>query len=672
MANQIKDWEQKIIAEGDKVLAEVGEGLHIKKKKPFFMRGWFWLLSVFFIVLIVLGFGYVQYWLPLKTIISKSTQAQDYFLAAQDKLLQGEFKDAIIALEQARLSLAETERGINSLGFIARLGLLEKQRQTLKTIAVAGQNLSRGLELATNLTSQVMAPLTGPEHKKFNDLKPADKRAILKSFYEAAPEIQGAKAEIELAQTQMDQIDPDGLHPLLAQYVKDLKIKLTDIKSILERAAVLSRTVPNLLGYPVERVYLFLLQNNNELRPSGGFIGTVGVLKVLDGEIKSFETRNVYELDINAEKKLTLAAPLPITKYMQVKNWYLRDANWSPDFPTAVGDVKKLFQAESVLDGSPFKPEKFDGVIAITPDVVRDFLKLSGAIEIKNFVFNSDNFTERLQYLVEVGYEEVGDEYGQRKNIIGLLSQELIRRFQMMKLSQWVDLLDILQKNLTEKQIVLNLTDTVLQDEIAQEGWIGAVQQTPVDYLMFVDANLAAFKTDEYMKRNINYQVLQNEKGDLIAQATMQYANTGTFTWKSTRYRTYTRLYVPAGSKLISYTGTMADDRTTKKGDVDVGDELGKTYFGAFIAIEPGKTGALSFTYQLPDYIKKIVLDGHYSLLVQKQIGTRGHGLNLDLRFPAKIFSAVPAEVKTEWNDNFYRLSSDLKTDRQITLSFEK
>ena len=47
----------------------------------------------------------------------------------------------------------------------------------------------------------------------------------------------------------------------------------------------------------------------------------------------------------------------------------------------------------------------------------------------------------------------------------------------------------------------------------------------------------------------------------------------------------------------------MKWDRTAGKGEVEQGNELGKKWFGAFIAIEPGKTGKLSFTYLLPKNI---------------------------------------------------------------------
>ncbi|MFZ1654590.1 MAG: DUF4012 domain-containing protein, partial [Candidatus Moraniibacteriota bacterium] len=42
-----------------------------------------------------------------------------------------------------------------------------------------------------------------------------------------------------------------------------------------------------------ERVFLVLFQNNMELRPGGGFIGSFGILKVKDGSITDFSSNDV-------------------------------------------------------------------------------------------------------------------------------------------------------------------------------------------------------------------------------------------------------------------------------------------------------------------------------------------------------------------------------------------
>jgi len=176
------------------------------------------------------------------------------------------------------------------------------------------------------------------------------------------------------------------------------------------------------------------------------------------------------------------------------------------------------------------------------------------------------------------------------------------------------------------------------------------------------------------MDKKINYSFSSDASGKLHAKVAITYKNDGTFTWKTTRYRTYTRIYVPQGSALVGGSGMMENDKildpARRTGKIDVGEEFGKTYFGAFISIEPGAEGTLSFEYILPDKIKNQIAGGLYKLLVQKQSGTPGHPLTLNLNFGKNIKQAQPAEEQKDWGDGVYKLQTDLRLDKEIEVGF--
>ena len=292
MSNIIQNLEHKLVEEGEKVLEEVEGALHLKKK-PFYKKIWPWILVVFFVIVIFLAIGYLNYWLPFKTILNESQRAQSYFSAAQENLLNADFKQSSLALEKANESLRLVEKNINDLGMVAKIGFFEKQYLALKSMILAGENLSSGLKRVMDLTNNILLPLQRSQERKIADISSEEKRQILKSLFESAPEIQGAKAEIDLARIGLSEIDQQGLNPLLANYLKSTQAKLDEVYTALDKFSTMSRLLPNLLGYPQQKTYLFLLQNNNELRPTGGFIGTVGVLKINNAEIqgKSFWKR---------------------------------------------------------------------------------------------------------------------------------------------------------------------------------------------------------------------------------------------------------------------------------------------------------------------------------------------------------------------------------------------
>jgi len=154
----------------------------------------------------------------------------------------------------------------------------------------------------------------------------------------------------------------------------------------------------------------------------------------------------------------------------------------------------------------------------------------------------------------------------------------------------------------------------------------------------------------------------------------LKYRNNGSFSWKTTRYRTYTRIYVPAGSELISVTGNMANDKILDPkrhpGTVDTADEFGRRSFGTFIAVEPGETRDLVFAYRLPETIASAAQAGIYSLLVQKEPGIGAVPLTLSLDFGKRVARATPPEEQSQWGDNLYNISTDLAIDRQFAVGF--
>jgi hypothetical protein len=217
-----------------------------------------------------------------------------------------------------------------------------------------------------------------------------------------------------------------------------------------------------------------------------------------------------------------------------------------------------------------------------------------------------------------------------------------------------------------------------LQDKIVTVGLAGEVKSVDAnkDYLLWVDANLAALKTDHAIKRQLAYFVTRAPAGasstseQYLASAVMTYTHQGSFDWRTTRYQDYARIFVPEGSQLIKVTGNTPVYNSKKMPTVDQGEENGKKWFGTFISIEPGKTAKLSFTYVLPSSIASQIDNGTYQLLLQKQAGTVGVDLTLGLDFGKKLISAWPAEAKDRWGDKRYDWGGSFGEDKEFVAKF--
>ena len=370
--------------------------------------------------------------------------------------------------------------------------------------------------------------------------------------------------------------------------------------------------------------FMLLLQNNMELRPGGGFLGQYAIIKIKNGEVVSstFEDANLLDQRITAK----IPTPYPFERMMQLKKWKFRDSNFSPDFPTNVEKAKYFYR----LAGGG---GTFDGVIAINATVFNDILKLTGPITASGTEFNSDNGFLKLEEVVEKQYimnPELDTQ--NRKAIMKSMTPIVINK--LFSLGHISKVADLAHEELRNKNIQINFADSNLQSLVSSVYWDGKVATVwGGDYLMVVDANMGALKTDYYIKRNINYEIdFSGEKP--VATLTMQYRNTAPYgDWRTSDYHSYVRIYAPQGAKLLDR--KMISPPITK-------DELGKTYFGSTLHVLIGGETDVMIKYELPDSVTK----DNYKLLIQKQSGVGDIPVKVTLKKDGQEFNQEQTMLK--------------------------
>jgi len=541
-----------------------------------------------------------------------------------------DFGEALASLEATRSNPA-----------IKNFGPIRTQINDLEYLLKTAEILSRSLERAIPIASGLTDISASSGDKNFINLSEAEKGRFLQQLYESEPEINGLKANLDLALLNLSKIHRIGvLWPIYSQ-ISDIKQELTQASELLGQTTPLIKLLPALAGYPNTSRFLILLQNNDELRPTGGFIGVYGILESRNGEILSIDTDDSYHLDMPASlsPNWQMAAPAPLKKYLEVEKWYFRDSNWSPDWPTAARQINEIYTGEKAAIGTSTAP--FTGLVAITPDLIGDLLTLVGPITVKGENYDAGNFQALLQYNVEVAYKDRNISSWDRKDIVDELMNDLQSRLAKLDASQLSGLIKIISNNISKKNIQIYFPNAGWQRLAEEIGMSGEIKNPASDYLMVVDANLGAFKSDAVIKKNISYTLSQNTNG-LTALVRLDYVHEGGFDWRTTRYRSYTRVYAPLGSRLISLKGV--DEATA---DISVTDDssLNKTVFGFFWTIEPGAHANVLLNYNLPDVINVQMKTGAYELLVQRQAGSRITSLKA-------IYKPLSGKIK-EWSDNF-------------------
>lgn len=541
---------------------------------------------------------------------------------------QASFANALENLEQSK-----SNAGIKYIGVVQ--GQINDLEYLLKTAEILSRSLERILPLAQELDNI----RSGAASRSFADLSENNKKKFLQLIYESEPELNGLRANLELAVLNLDKIHRLGLLWPVYSEISDIKQELQATSLLMAKLSPIVKLLPALTGYPEASRFLIVLQNNDELRPTGGFIGTYGLMEIKNGEITSLKTDDSYHLDMPASlsDKWKIQAPEVLKKYLKVEKWYLRDANWSPDWPSAAQNIQLMFNGEREAVGQV--PLAFTGVIAINPDLIADLIKLVGPIDLHGATYRSDNLQPLLQYNVEVAYKEKNISSWDRKDIINELMAEVKNRLFHLGSDRWTELFRVLDHNISTKNIQLYFAGPAWENLAKNINISGEIKNPPGDYLMVVDANLGAFKSDAVVKKTVDYSV-NEDKANLNAVLKLGYSHEGGFDWRTTRYRSYTRIYVPLGSKLVSVNGL---DST--KADISTLDDegLNKTVFGFFLTVEPGKSQEITINYTLPARFKDQLKTTSYELLVQKQSGRRLSALNVNLK--------LESGKKQQWTD---------------------
>ncbi len=466
-----------------------------------------------------------------------------------------------------------------------------------------------------------------------------------------------ARTELDFANQAFQRVRPEVLPAAYRDRVIQLGEVLPIGVALLDGYAEHQELFAELLGAHGPRIYLFLFQNNHELRATGGFIGSYALLDVNQGRIRRFFVDGIFNPD--GQLKENIVPPKPIQKISA--GWSLHDSNWFPDFPTSA--EKAIFFYEKT--GGP----TVDGIITLTPEVLERILALVGPVELPEYgaTIDAGNFMTIIQEEVEVKYDR---EENNPKKILGDLTETLLKEFLSFShpKATW-SLGTTLAALLNEKHILLYSRHPEIQSLIRGAGWAGEVPEVPHDYLSVIHTNINGYKTDGVIRESIVHESRVEADGRVIDTVAITRKHEGgntPYEWWNKVNADYMRVYVPKGSKLISADGMTREfpeppldyaalgfrhdpDIVKEEEGMTIDDSTGtristdggKTVFGNWVYVSPGESVTVRYEYELPFRVSLSTNDVEpatsHSVLYQKQSGTDGAALSAKIRYPESL-----------------------------------
>jgi hypothetical protein len=631
------------------------------------------------IPIIIFSFSFFQNQIEEKgKVLEASTEAYNNFKAAADYASNADFDMTTQSFNSANLNFFEAQQTIDGLGMgIGKMvaGLpIDTPLSTAQALTKTGESLS--------LAGKDMSGML----KKIAERK--GQETLLETAMNLDTEIEGIALNIQLASENIQKVEvkhlPEDMQAKIALTQKTLPLISANFKKFQEDYPL----IKEMLGNKKSQRYLLIFQNNSEMRATGGFIGSYGILDIENGQIKNLFIDDIFNPDGQLKEKIV--PPMPIQKISSA--WSMHDANWFADFPTS---AKKIALFYEKTGGSTV-----DGVISMTPEVIKDLLEITGQIEMPEYktTITKDNFISQTQNQVESLYNK--DE-NRPKQIISdltpILIEKLFKSTDQNQLESTIKLIGSTEDAFREKHILIYHRNENIEQMLQKRGWGGEIIQTEGDYLSVVNSNINGYKTDAVIEENISLRTDILTDGSLVNTLTIKRKHLGgdsEYDWYNRVNADYMRVYVPKGSILLEAKGNTTEDyiapvdyssfsvdddvkriessiKLDKDSQTQIFEESGKTVFGNWTYVSPKEEVTLVYKYKLPfkvSFQSFTSLADTYKILIQKQSGSLGSHFESSINYP-KNWKIV---WKTANLSSDSKISNSLISDIRYGIVFTK
>ena len=643
------------------------------------------------VILVLLGLSiYGSYGFQIQEDVQiLGKQAIGHLESAKQEMENRNFVAANASFENALASFAQAQGQLDLLGgdmldMFSNFPLLSKASSG-KNVVYAGNELTKSakeLAAVVALFSSIENPL---------DQEKEEKTSLIDIFLQSQEHISTGKEHLASASKHIDKVNIEDLPVDYQEKFRKIEQALPIAISTIEDFQQHSEIFLELLGHNGPRKYLLLFQNNHEIRPTGGFIGSYGLLHISNGEIKKLLIDGIFNPD--GQFREDIIPPQPLQKI--TAGWSTHDANWFPHFPDSARKIAAFYEKT--------EGPTVDGIITMTPVVMERMLEITGPIEMPEYqiTISDRNFIRETQYKVEVDYDK--EENRPKKFLADLAPEILDRIFAVSDPEDASKVIATLSDSLREKHILLHSFEKEVQEVISKRGWSGEIAETAKDYLMVINTNINGYKTDGIIDEKIfhNSEIMPN--GTIINTVRIKRTHNGgdsEYEWWNKVNSNYMRVYVPKGSELISVSGQTREfieppldyeklgfekdeDISAQEEGMVIDEETGtriyeegnKTVFANWTYVSPKETMEIEYVYRLPfrvDLNENSEQIDSYSLLAQKQPGSLGSAFQSEIKFAENVDVVWKYPENIELEKGKIKSSKTLNVDEFMGIVLQK
>lgn len=601
----------------------------------------------------------------IQALARSDLQALDVYQAAA--LLQATRRDVETLRARARPFFGLT----GALGWLPGYGAEIQAAPALLDMAV-------DLATAADLAVEPFLPLAAQAFGAGQGEPDARMARGLETLRGARPQLSEALSHVRAAEQGRQTLAPEAFGSRLRGWMPRLDQAL-ELLGLGTRAGLI---LPDLLGGEEPSTLLVLIQNEDELRATGGFITGVARITLAGGAVQELAFEDSYAIDDFSYPYPD--PPQPLFDYMMTELWLLRDSNWSPDWPTSARAAIELYTIS--------REAEIDGVLALNQRAIGLLIDALGPLHVDGYAepLTGANVIAFARRAWGQGQEGGGDWWRHRKDFMAAVIQATVERLEGgLDRAALLGLYRAAARALDEKHALIYLPEVQAEVLVSELGWDGALRDDPGDYWMVVDSNVGFNKANALVTQELVYAVDLTDPERPHARLTVRHTHPlgaraepcqhrprydETYERMMERcYWDYLRVYVPSASTLTHATphGVPASALLSQRpspAQVAVGPpEHGRNVLATLLLVQPAETIETQFEYTLPSDVLQ-VRDGQveYRLLIQKQPGVHATPVRVQVRLPegAALVQSAPQPDARAASTLDYTLT--LETDRAL------
>ena len=453
-------------------------------------------------------------------------------------------------------------------------------------------------------------------------------REYLIAMEENQYKIDDAAYKISLSNDIVNSVSTSVFPRFLQDKILELKDLVEKLDSATSDYKEIITFLPDLLGVDGRQRYLILLQNESEIRSTGGWLTSYGVVGIEGGQVRELFVDDIYNADgtLKVQGK-TFSAPKSMSQALGLKTWNFSLVNWYPDL------------TETYINAEPFiralgKGDDLDGIITVDITFVQKLLSKWGGIEVpgETELVTSENLYDKIFKL----HENFTPGTTQKTTFLANLANEILQKLLSKNISDLMSLSDVFGESLDEKHLQASFKNRDAFNFFNSRAWADSLDSKYNEAPIAIDWNWGANKANLYLEKNYNLQVDIRDVNTVVFKYTIATENTSeNLVYPQGNYVNYQRIYIPSYATVISVKGMDNNRYSTYK-------ESGFKVLGGWFNTKIKDVNTLEVAYQLKRTSENasfpIVKNGDNIFLtidLFKQPGEKSHAYKLDITYPS-------------------------------------